>query len=198
MELLLTLILCTQEMPKHMKAPSIIEAGIQHQELFMEIFDDLEEKFPSINKLSEDEEEILHQGIMYLYDRVNIIRSKNGYPRFTKKYISSFVYSWIERESSFRINVKSSTGDYGLFQINYKTWSKYYQVRTPERLFDLKVNMEIAFDILLDCLEHENGSFIDALTRYNSGPRKTNPAYARKIITRIHELVNSEDRIEKV
>lgn len=74
-------------------------------------------------------------------------------------------------ESGFRANAKSSTGDHGLLQINYK-WHKH-SVRRLSDLYDPRTNVRIGLTYLKSLLDRK-GNVRVALRHYN-GANGTTP-----------------------
>lgn len=58
----------------------------------------------------------------------------------------------------------SKTGDYGIMQINKRTWQKVYDFN---RILELEYNITAGYEILKRCLAASNGNMRHALKRYN-------------------------------
>jgi len=69
---------------------------------------------------------------------------------------------WVEsRDDSTAI---SATGDYGIMQVNKKTWYKKYDFR---RMTELEYGLQAGYDIFKYCLEVSCGDIRYALKLYN-------------------------------
>ena len=84
------------------------------------------------------------------------------------------------KESSFYADRKSNTGDFGLFQINIKWWSKYLGYASYEEFvkknINPKINTKNAIVILRDFKRYKTCQATDIFACYNGGPmwRKSN------------------------
>lgn len=69
------------------------------------------------------------------------------------------------RESGFRPDARSSTGDHGLLQVNYK-WHGY-KVKRLRDLYDVRTNVRIGLGYLQELLSKTEGNVKAALRMYN-------------------------------
>jgi len=85
----------------------------------------------------------------------------------------------IHHESGFDPNAIGKTADFGLMQINLKTWQSYFNL-TLDKLFDVEENIKIGCYIFRHYLNQSNNE-IDALIKYNQGYSKKESIYPRYI-----------------
>jgi len=94
------------------------------------------------------------------------------------------VCALVETESGWRIHARSETEDYGLMQINISYHGRYH---------DTGEHIRKGCSILLGCIDRSGGSYLQGLSRYNTGRvSKRGLRYARKVLSlaaRIKEAV---------
>ena len=95
----------------------------------------------------------------------------------------SIVCAIIQVESGWNANAISSTGDYGLMQINKKTWQNHFDWN---RILEPEYNVNAGIKILNMCLEARNNDIRKALIYYNGSS-----SYPDKVFKQM-ELLNEE------
>jgi soluble lytic murein transglycosylase-like protein len=83
----------------------------------------------------------------------------------------------IEVESNWNEKAISKTGDYGLMQINKRTWQKHFDW---DRILEPEYNIMVGLYILELCLEKSRGDIFKALIYYN-GSCKYPPKVLKKM-----------------
>jgi soluble lytic murein transglycosylase-like protein len=76
----------------------------------------------------------------------------------------NIVCAIISVESNWNYDVVSPTGDYGLMQINKKTWQNHYDW---DRILEPEYNVKVGIEILELCMESRNQDLHKALIYYN-------------------------------
>lgn len=72
----------------------------------------------------------------------------------------------------------SHTGDYGIMQVNKRTWSKKYDF---SKMNELEYGLKAGYEIYLMCYNRAGGNIREALKLYNG-----RYSYADKVMRRIH------------
>lgn len=72
----------------------------------------------------------------------------------------------------------SHTGDYGIMQVNKRTWSKKYDF---SKMNELEYGLKAGYEIYLMCYNRAGGNIREALKLYNG-----RYSYADKVIRRIY------------
>ena len=95
----------------------------------------------------------------------------------------ALVFGIIDRESSFRMDARSSVGAMGLMQV----WPKWHQEKikeaagTEDKLWEADFNIRIGTKILREYLDRSDGRLTEALARYNGSLGKNN-GYPDKVL----------------
>jgi soluble lytic murein transglycosylase-like protein len=93
------------------------------------------------------------------------------------------ILALIEIESGGDPRAISKTGDYGLMQVNFRTWQRELGL-DRRRILEVKYNLRAGLEILRR-YHREAGDFWIAVHRYNNGYRGTNPKYLQRAIKAI-------------
>lgn len=101
---------------------------------------------------------------------VNIILEVADQQKFDKHLMLTIAF----KESSFYANLSSSTGDYGLFQINARWWYKFLGYTTKKDFvkynMDPRVSAENAVKVIKDLMRYKTCKGDDIFACYNGGP----------------------------
>jgi len=98
------------------------------------------------------------------------------------------ILALVEIESAGNPRAISKTGDYGLLQVNMRTWQRELRL-DRNRILEIKYNLRAGLQIL-QRYYREAGDFWIAVHRYNNGYRGTDQSYlqrAIKAMRRTHE-----------
>jgi soluble lytic murein transglycosylase-like protein len=90
-------------------------------------------------------------------------------------------------ESEYNRFAKSKTGDYGLMQINYKSWKSELN---KSKLYDINYNVDKGCKILNYYINKNKGNVYRALIKYNGNGRKSKE-YSKRIIYTYIKLLES-------
>jgi soluble lytic murein transglycosylase-like protein len=97
----------------------------------------------------------------------------------------------VEQESSFNPEaLNRQTDDYGLFQVHFPFWKRYFARRSsgtlvplrPEELFEMNVNIRVGLLILRHDIDLEGGNIARGIGRYSGrkGEKKMN--YEQQVV----------------
>lgn len=104
-------------------------------------------------KLSENSKIIndIENKILKLNPNLNLITVHN-YASLVNEYCSENIQipmiAILRQESNFKTTAKNKHGDYGLGQINWSTWNKFFDLKEPRNLFDPALNIKLSCKIL--------------------------------------------------
>lgn len=84
-------------------------------------------------------------------------------------------------ESNFNQFARSHMGAYGLMQIHYVSWKQKYNIKNPDKLFDIEFNIRLGCEIFKKYLDLCNQDVPRALLMYNSGKKFMNKEYIQLI-----------------
>jgi soluble lytic murein transglycosylase-like protein len=93
------------------------------------------------------------------------------------------ILALVEIESGGNPRAISYTGDYGLMQVNLRTWQREIGL-DRRRILEVKYNLRAGLEILRR-YHREAGDFWIAVHRYNNGYRGTDQRYLQKAIKAI-------------
>ena len=91
---------------------------------------------------------------------------------------AAIVRAIISVESGGDTLAVSHTGDYGIMQVNKRTWSKKYDF---SKMNELEYGLKAGYEIYLMCYNRAGGNIREALKLYNG-----RYSYADKVMRRIH------------
>jgi soluble lytic murein transglycosylase-like protein len=93
------------------------------------------------------------------------------------------ILALVEIESGGNSRAISNTGDYGLMQVNFRTWQRELGL-DRRRILGVKYNLRAGLEILRR-YHREAGDFWIAVHRYNNGYRGTDRKYLQRAIKAI-------------
>jgi len=99
---------------------------------------------------NQSKQEVIVQNIQNLRPRLDK-SVVNDYANLIQKYcpegVQTHMVAIIEQESGYNPGAKNHN-DYGLGQINYSTWKKFFEIKNPRVLLDSATNIRLSCKIL--------------------------------------------------
>ncbi|OOH73693.1 hypothetical protein BOX24_03470 [Leptospirillum ferriphilum] len=98
-----------------------------------------------------------------------------------------------EQESSFNPQAfNSKTEDYGLFQVHFPFWKRYFARKSsgalvplkPEELFNLGINIRVGLLILRHDIDLEKGDIARGIGRYSGRKGEKRMVYEQQVVAR--------------
>ncbi len=85
---------------------------------------------------------------------------------------SMLLLSLIRQESAFNTRARSPAGAMGLMQVMPKTARRFFKLRSPNQLYNPKLNLEVGSRYFSNLMKSYGGDAELALAAYNAGPKR--------------------------
>lgn len=132
----------------------------------------------------------IEKDILKLNSKLNPITAHN-YASLINEYCPTRgikpMVAILRQESNFKTTAKNRHGDYGLGQINWKTWHDFFNLKDPKELYDPALNIKLSCKVLeLAYIAHKDkDDWWSYYHSWNDIPREKYEQLVRKYLEQI-------------